>query len=425
VLPTVDPRAYDVRVRQVVHLTTDKPAEELEGVTLQGERQRFVAFGPRSGGAPVRELRRLFAGKGRVRFGGTAARIYVDLDRVTPGPEVTPLVALDMIARSDAEGLERAILSALPYVDEIVIGIDDRSDTETRMVAEAYADQVHTFGAAELGIAPEDWAADRFDFSAARNLGRARLTAPWALVLDTDEYIRHALDWRPALRAAGDAVAAFDLVVYDRGASHRNYQRLARSEFRWWSAAHNQLATKGQILPDGVVCEIVHDTSTRAPEERARRNAQRSQNIEQLRAAAAGGEINALYHLALHLIGAGKDEGPELAEDYRKRLEVEGPGRDHRAHLAMAAACMYYNRDDLDRADMWATRVLLDGPRPEALCLKGDIAEDRGDLKTALWWYECACSVEDFGAFKWHHITSLKRGRRGGLRRALGLPQAA
>jgi hypothetical protein len=426
-LPTVDPQAYDDQVRQVVHLTTDKPGDELEGVTLQGDRQRFVAFGPRSGGAPVVELRRLFAGQGRVRFGGTPSRIYVDVDRLTPDSlaEDRPLVALDMIARSDAAGLERAILSALPYVDEIVVGIDDRSDTETRLVAEAYADQVHTFGAAELGIPAEQWAGNRFDFAAARNLGRAKLRAPWALVLDTDEYIRHALDWRPALRAAGDDVAAFDLVVYDRGSRHRNNQRLARSSFRWWSAAHNQLATTGRIIADGMVCEIVHDTSTRSPEERARRSAQRSQNIEQLRDAAAAGEINALYHLALHLLGEGKDEGAELAEDYRKRLEVEGPGRDHRAHLAMAAACMYYNRDDLDRADMWATRALLDGPRPEALCLKGDICEDRGDLQTALWWYECACVVEDFGLFKWQHITALKRGRRGGLRRALGLPQAA
>lgn len=414
-------------MRQVVHLTTDKPAEELEGVTLQGDRQRFVAFGPRSGGASVRELRRLFAPMGRVRFGGTPSRIYVDVDRLTPDGlgEERPTVALDMIARSNAEGLERAILSALPYVDEIVVGLDDRSDQATRAVAEAYADHVHVFGCAELGISPENWAADRIDFAGARNIGRALVRSPWAFVLDTDEYVRHALDFRPALRAASADVGAFDVTVYDRGSRHRNFQRLARSEFRWWSPAHNQLATRGQVLPDGVVCEIVHDTSTRSAEETKRRDTQRSQNIEQLREAAATGEINALYHLALHLIGQGDDEGPALAEDYRTRLEVEGPGRDHRAHLAMACACMYYNRDDLDRADMWATRALLDGPRPEALCLKGDIAEDRGDLRTALWWYECACVVEDFGAFRWQHITALKAGRRGGLRRALGLPVAA
>lgn len=410
-------------MRQVVHLTTSAPAAELEGVTLQGPRQRFVAFGPRSGGAPLAELRRLFAGQGRVRFGGTPARLYVDVDRDAPADGLT--VALCMIARSDAEGLERAVLSALPLVDEIVIAVDDRSDTDTRAVAEAYADRVLTFGAAELGIAPEDWAGERMDFAGARNLALGGVTAPWVLVIDTDEYVQHALDFRAHLRQAPELVGAFDVVVQERGTRTRHFQRLARSEFRWWSAVHNQLAIRGASESSGVVLEILHDTSTRSPAERARRTAQRSQNIEQLRAAAAEGEINALYHLALHLVGEGKDEGVKLVEDYRLRLEVEGPGRDHRAHLAMACACMYYNRDDLDRADMWATRVLLDGPRPEALCLKGDIAEDRGDLRTALAWYEAACVIEDFGAFQWKHITAHKNGRRGGLRRALGLPQAA
>lgn len=413
-------------MRDVVHLTTADQLAELRALSFERP-TRVVAFGLAAGGPRLAELREELALRpARVRWSGTSSRLYADVEPLPqPLEDIQPTVALAMIARSDAAGLERAILSALPYVDQVVVGVDCRSDGDTIAVAGHYADHAFVFGAEDLEMAADEWAADRMDFAAARNLVLERVHAPWALTVDTDEYVRVGQDIRPILQAAPAHVAAFEVAVSERGSVHRNFQRLARSRFRWWSAAHNQLGTAGAIDSTSITLELEHTRDLRAAAETERRNAQRNTNIEQLREAAAAGEVNALYHLALHQVGHNLEEGVRLAEDYRTRLEVQGPCADQRANLAMAIAATYYNRDELDRADMWATRVLLDGPRAEAMCLKGDISEDRGLLKEALLWYECACLVPDTGTFRWQHVTCHKWGRREGLRRFLAAGGAA
>jgi hypothetical protein len=411
-------------VRAVVHLITRDQVDELARMDLTAGPLRVVAFGRAvEGAARLASLRRALEGRGvRYRLSGTPARLYIDTD---PELAEVPTVALCMIARSDAAGLERAILTALPYVDQVVVGVDGRSDNDTLAVALAYADQALVFEAQDLRMAPDEWAADRMDFASARNLVLASVTVPWALTVDTDEFVRVGQDIRPILRQALPTVGAFEVAVSDRGSVHRNFQRLARSSFRWWSAAHNQLATAGTIDQTSITLELEHTRDLRAAAETARRDAQRHSNIEQLRAEADAGEVNALYHLAMHLVGTNLEEAIPLVERYRLLLEVQGPCADQRANLAMAVAVTFYNRDDIDRADQWATRVLLDGPRPEAFCLKGDIAEDRGQLKEALVWYEAACAAPDVGTFRWAHVTCHKLNRREGIRRALAPASAA
>ncbi len=64
-----------------------------------------------------------------------------------------PLIALDMIVRNASRSLVRAIESVRPHVDEIVIGIDSRTeDMETYKVATKYADTVLTFGHEDIGL---------------------------------------------------------------------------------------------------------------------------------------------------------------------------------------------------------------------------------------------------------------------------------
>ncbi len=394
--------------------------EDAAGFVLT-EPARFIFPSPMRGGPPIGEIRKALAPKGKLRFSGTEARTFADID---PGPPELPVVALDMIARSDAKGLQRAILSALPFVDEIVVGIDARSDAETRVVAEAFADTVHVFEAKDIGLTDEQWAADEIHFANARNIGRARVKAPWVLMLDTDDYVRRAVDFREALRAGGermDPYVAHEVTMNNGPTVSRDPQRLAETKFRWWSKTHNQLAIMGARGADVVTIDIVEDRSLRTEAENERRTRQRNVGVEGMRVDAAAGNISAIFHLAKHLVGLGQlDEGARLAEDYRSRLEPHGPFADDRAWLALRVALGYYQEDNFLEAERWALRVLLDGPRVEAFCLLGDIYEDQGDMATALVWYEIACVTPSMGAIKYPHIVDRRVGRRDALRLAVG-----
>ena len=386
---------------------------------------RFVFLSRRRGGPALRDIRVQLqaAGWSKLRVSGTPLRLFVDVAR--GGPEL-PVVALDMIARSDAEGLERALLSVVSLVDEIVIGIDGRSDAETRQVAEAYADVVWTFEAKDLELSDEAWAANKIDFARARNLGRAQVRAPWTFVIDTDEYVAKAVDLRAVVEKVADIVVAFDIAVdFGEGTVQPSGQRLARTMLRWWSAAHNQLLYKGDPVHvyDMV---IVHDTSLRTAVEIERRNGQRQNGIEYLITEIPKGNLVALLHVAKHKLGNGEiEEAAKLIQDFRLKSDLHGSLVEERKTLAFMAAVAYYEKDDFCNAEMWAVRTLLDGPCMEAFCLLGDVAEDMGDLTRALEWYECACALPErslerrLSMTRLSCVVEIRFGRRDWLRHTL------
>src|SRR5882672_7889737 len=130
-------------------LTLDK----IEDVTFP-EPVRLVFLSPERGGPPVSAVRSKLTPQGRLRLSASPGRLFADLD---PGFAETPMLALDTIVRSDAVGLERMLRSVLPHVDEIVLGVDGRSDAETLKVAQAYGDCVFVFEGADIGLSLEDW----------------------------------------------------------------------------------------------------------------------------------------------------------------------------------------------------------------------------------------------------------------------------
>ena len=390
---------------------------------------RLVLPNPLRGGPSVASVREALSPKGRVRLSATTARLFVDVD---PGPPEPPRVALDTIVRSDATGLERMLHSVLPHVDEIVLGVDGRSDEETLRVAQAYADCAFVFEAADVGLSVEDWTPNetnprgKIDFAAARNLGRSKVRAPFALVIDSDEYLLRAEDMRAKIAAASDDVDGFMISVQMGSFEERdNAQRLARTKHRWTQATHNQLLYPNKPTKLDVV--VVCDDSLRTVEEQARRLAQREIGVAELLEEAAKGNITALFHLAKHR-GGGEDiaEAVRLTEDYRLRVEPHSPLADERAWLALSLAFRFFNDDNLDEADRWAVRALLDGPRITAFCLLGDIAESQGDLARARGWFECACAVSNDGArIEWPGYTELRFGRLSGIKHALEVGASA
>ncbi|MBV8722259.1 MAG: hypothetical protein JO277_08925 [Candidatus Eremiobacteraeota bacterium] len=412
-----------------------RPIIDFETVTADNlaelelpEPVRLVLPSPRRGGPKLGDVRAALAPKGCVRFSASGVRLFADVD---PGEPEAPLIALDTIARSDADGLERMLFSVLPHVDEIVLGIDGRSDDETLAVARAYADTAFVFEAADIGMPLEDWnpteanPRGKIDFAAARNLGRVRVKAPWALVIDSDEYLGEADDMRKHVRGAGDDVGGFGVPVRLGTFEHPDGQRLARTRYRWTEASHNQLLYSERRLPIGG--RIVCDTSLRTLAEQAKRNAQRQVGIEEMVADAAKGNLTALFHVAKHSAGVDDDinEAVRLVESYRLKIEPHSPLADERAWLALTMAFRYFNEDNLGEADRWAVRALLDGPRMTAFCLLGDIAECDGDLVRARGWYECACALTEGQQIEWPGVTELRYGRLSGIRKALAVPERA
>ena len=84
-------------------------------------------------------------------------------------------LALVMIARNEARAIARALDSARPHVERMIV-LDTGSADATREIARAAGAEVHEFAWAD-------------DFAAARNAALARSDADWNLVLDADEWI--------------------------------------------------------------------------------------------------------------------------------------------------------------------------------------------------------------------------------------------
>src|SRR5574341_320072 len=389
---------------------------------------RLVYPAPRRGGPAVASIRAALAPKGKLRLSGTPLSTFADLD---PGPSEPPQLALETIVRSDAAGLERMLLSVLPHVDEIVLGVDGRSDEETLRVAQAFADCVFVFEAEDLKLSTEAWTADKIDFAAARNLGRGRVHSPWTLVIDSDEYLQKTVDLRQLVAGARPMQGAFATIVQlqtqqpgVKSFESRDYQRLARTKYRWMSATHNQLMCDESEKPEKIETVIVSDTSVRVQAEQDRRDAQRGRGIDELIKEAAEGNLNALFHVAKHKAGAGDfAEAARLAEDFRLRVEPNSVLDYQRQWVALAVACLAYHNGDLVEANRWACRALLDGPAIAAFCVLGDCAEDEGDLARAKNWYEAACAVTDTKGIAWPRLTEMRWGRLAALRIATSSPE--
>src|ERR1700710_3132879 len=84
-------------------------------------------------------------------------------------------LALVMIARDEARAIGRALASARPHVDRMIV-LDTGSTDATREIAAAEGAEVHAFAWCD-------------DFAAARNAALAHSDADWNLILDADEWI--------------------------------------------------------------------------------------------------------------------------------------------------------------------------------------------------------------------------------------------
>jgi glycosyltransferase involved in cell wall biosynthesis len=129
-------------------------------------------------------------------------------------------LALVMIARDEAAAIGRALESARPYVERMIV-LDTGSTDSTREIAAGLGAEVAQFA----------W---RDDFAAARNAALARSDAAWNLVLDADEWIEAGAEaaLAPAVlpAAGGDflGVVRVDSAMDEDGAAGRAQGWIAR-----------------------------------------------------------------------------------------------------------------------------------------------------------------------------------------------------
>lgn len=100
-------------------------------------------------------------------------------------------LALVMIAKDEARAITRALSSARPHVDRMIV-LDTGSGDATREMAAAEGAEVHAFAWCD-------------DFAAARNAALALSDADWNLILDADEWIEDgAQALGPSVLPAGE-----------------------------------------------------------------------------------------------------------------------------------------------------------------------------------------------------------------------------
>jgi glycosyltransferase involved in cell wall biosynthesis len=105
--------------------------------------------------------------------------------------QVTPPLALVVIARDEAGCIQRLLRSVAPFVDAMHV-LDTGSRDETPVLAAACG----------ASVTHLDWPGD---FSVARNVALQRAAAQWHLVLDADEWLIRGGESLLALRAQAPA----------------------------------------------------------------------------------------------------------------------------------------------------------------------------------------------------------------------------
>jgi len=210
----------------------------------------------------VAQIRRDYSKYGKVNFHnwkGFYDRILFSIDLGIPDPNEISLV---MTVKDEQKGIEKAIVSALPLVNRVVVSVDSATTDKTREIAEMYADELRT----------HEW---KNDFSKARNEAHANVKSKWILFLDGHEYIESFANVREKMKKQVDGI--FVTVKLENEMTFL-YPRIYKTGLQFKNAVHNLVETPKKTAEVGFV--IVHDRDNLQDKESTeRRNKQREKML--------------------------------------------------------------------------------------------------------------------------------------------------
>ena len=229
-------------------------------------------------------------------------------------------LALVMIARDEAPSIARALESARPHVEGMIV-LDTGSTDATREIAASAGAEVHEF----------TWCDD---FAAARNAALAHSDADWNLIVDADEWIEaggEALATLPAGAAIGEVRVAsrMDQPGAD-GIGQAWLPRLLPRGVRYAGRIHEQPMSDLPRLR--VPLTLAHDGYTTA--NLARKGA-RNETLLMRELQDAPADPYLWFQLAKEHQARGR--APQAALCFREALRLAGPAVPYRHALVVRA----------------------------------------------------------------------------------------
>lgn len=159
-----------------------------------------------------------------------------------------PVLSLCMIVKNEEKNLPRCLISAQPYVDEIIV-VDTGSEDKTFEIACQYGAKVSRF----------QWCDD---FSAARNYALSLVSGDWVLVLDADEeLVVNSPNFRQEI-AVNSEILAYSIIRTEIGETEANTPlftpRLFRNlpQLKYVGRMHEHLRYDNQLIEQSLVGDL-------------------------------------------------------------------------------------------------------------------------------------------------------------------------
>lgn len=312
-------------------------------------------------------------------------------------PKKTEL-SMCMPVRDEAADIELVLASFMGFVDEMVIGVDPRTEDNTRELAEKYADVV--FDLTELRGPPEEQVPEGgFHFAHARNQCMDRCTRKWIFMTEGHERLWKGADTLLVLEemlALNESAQAQVVQVVRTGNRVPRLQMWLfpwlcrnRPEIRYRRSTHNSLD-----YPDGFLTVTLAQVHTRHEREHAREKERRGQRKVQNRVELMEDWLEHGNEWSLHYLGAEwREWDHERAVRYLMEYLAVGKNGALRYHtrLVLAKELMRHKRLKEARAVLHGATA-DDWVRAEHWVFLGDIAFDSGAYEEALTYYQYAAT---------------------------------
>jgi glycosyltransferase involved in cell wall biosynthesis len=274
-----------------------------------------------------------------------------------------------MIVKDEEKTLSRCLDGFKTIADEIII-VDTGSADETKRIAGKYTDKIYDFVWAD-------------DFSAARNFSYSKATGDYIMWCDADDVLTE--ENAEKLQELKRTLTADTVMMkYISGNLSFYRERITKrsKNFVWREPVHEHLEYCGDIIKSDI--EIVHLQEYKA--ERGDRNLKIYEKQKTLSA-------RGLYYYARELFYKKRFKKSILI--FNKFLRRPDGWVEDRINAFYHIALCYFEQREYRKAAEAAVRSFaLSVPRGEAVCLVGLCYKMLGDLRTALFWYNFATTIE-------------------------------